>query len=600
MAAKRNPAMGWSRLLFWKLFVLYTALNLAAIATFVVIVSGWQEDQVIDQVTQRLHDSAALLRSDLADLLPQGRTAELQRRVQALSRQIDTRITLVAMDGEVLADSEMANLAEIAEMDNHGRRPELLQATADGRGASERTSTTVHQRMLYFALRADADAVPIGLVRTSLPLTEINAEVAALRRLIWLVAGSVSLVVIVVTYFLVARLVRPLTVLTQAAEAIGAGDFEHDVHVSSRDEMGRLAQAFNRMTERLRLRQSELRESNERLAAVLGGMGEGVLAVDHRDRIVLANAAVGRLLKISPEASTGRPLLECVRNHRLYQTVVDARNAAGPVSAEIELRDAQAKVIAVNAAAVAGEDSPRVVLVLHDVTELRRLETMRQDFVANVSHELKTPLSAIKAYAETLQSGAIDDDANNLRFVRQIEEQADRLSQLVLDLISLARIESGQQAFDIVPVDLAEVVESCLAGHQAAAVAKNISLGQAAEMPVVRVLADNEGLVQILDNLIDNAIKYTPERGRVTVGWRVEGNTVFIEVRDNGIGIPPEYLPRVFERFFRVDKARSRELGGTGLGLSIVKHLAQSFGGGVHVESQPGSGSTFAVSLPRA
>ena len=240
------------------------------------------------------------------------------------------------------------------------------------------------------------------------------------------------------------------------------------------------------------------------------------------------------------------------------------------------------------------------VCPLRDVTELRRLESLRRDFVANVSHELKTPLSSIKAYAETLCQGALEDPVNRLHFVQQIEEQAERLHQLILDVLSLARIESGRQAFEIKAVSLATVVQSCIDRHRDNAGAKQITLECEPRRDAVHVRADAEGVRQILDNLIDNAIKYTPERGRVTIRWHVEEPMGVVQVQDSGIGIAAKDEPRIFERFFRVDVARSRELGGTGLGLSIVKHLAQFFGGTVGFRSEPGAGSTFEVRLPLA
>jgi two-component system phosphate regulon sensor histidine kinase PhoR len=260
-----------------------------------------------------------------------------------------------------------------------------------------------------------------------------------------------------------------------------------------------------------------------------------------------------------------------------------------------------------------GTPCPGVVLVVHDTTELRRLEAMRRDFVANVSHELKTPLSSIKAYTETLRNGALADPENSQRFLMRIEEQADRLHHLILDMLMLARLESEQQAFEITTVNVKDVVTACLNDHRQAAEAKRIELigaevGEKAPSPqpspagsgrdTVLVRADREGLREILDNLVDNAIKYTPDMGTVTIDWQPNGSMARISVRDTGIGIKPKDQPRVFERFYRVDKARSRELGGTGLGLAIVKHLVQSFGGRVSVESESGKGSTFTVELP--
>ncbi len=270
----------WSSPLFWRLFISYAALNLAATATFVVIVSGWQEEQVVEQVKQRLNDSAVLVRSGVLDVLPEGRTEQLQARIHRLGEEVDTRITLVAMNGEVLADSKLANVAQVAEMENHKDRLELVQAAARGHGASERTSPTLGEPMLYVAVRADNRGAPVGLVRLARPMTEVRAKVAAIRRLIWLVAALVSFAVVALTYFVAARVVRPIRTLTHAAEAISAGDYQQRVYLKTRDELGALAKSFNQMSGQLEAREAQLRESSQRLATVLEGMAEGVIALD--------------------------------------------------------------------------------------------------------------------------------------------------------------------------------------------------------------------------------------------------------------------------------------------------------------------------------
>ncbi len=427
----------WSSRLFWKLFITYAALNLAASLTFVVIVSGWQQDLVIEQIKQRLHDSASLVRSDVMDLLAEGRSEQVQEHVRRLGKEIKTRITLVAMNGEVLADSERPGTDEVAEMENHKDRLELIQAASRGQGTSQRESPTLGEPMLYVALRADNHGSPAGLVRTAMPMTEVLAQVASIQRLIWWVAALVSVGVVTITYFVAARVVRPVGTLTEAAEAIAAGDYRHRVHFKSQDELGALAKSFNRMSDQLESREAELRDSSQRLATVLEGMAEGVISLDDRHRIVLANAAAGGLLGFAPAKVQGRSLLEVVRSHALHNALLESQAAKESRRVDIELADGDNRVLSIYATLLSGEPTTRFILVLQDVTELRRLESLRQEFVANVSHELKTPLSSIKAYAETLSQGAINDSQNNLRFVHRIEEQAERLHQLILDLLSL-------------------------------------------------------------------------------------------------------------------------------------------------------------------
>jgi two-component system phosphate regulon sensor histidine kinase PhoR len=489
-------------------------------------------------------------------------------------------------------------------------------------------------------------------------LSLLAATVLAFARSEWFWAfiGLVCLGVVALAYWLVWHVIRPLASLIRAAEAIASGDYTHRVYVPNRDELGVLARAFNRMSQELNTRMNQLSQTSDRQSTVLGGMIEGVIAVDGRQRIVLANRAAGRLFDFRPPTAEGRPLLEVVRNHAVHEAVMTAlvtrRAQRLETKSGIQLPGSRIQHLNVHVQPLPGEPCPGVVLVMHDTTELRRLESLRRDFIANVSHELKTPLSSIKAYAETLRNGAMHDPEASQRFLARIEEQSDRLHHLILDMLMLARIESDQQAFEIGPVDVAQVAGSCIENQRRAAEAKRIQLELRPGNSPCRVRADYEGLREILDNLIDNAIKYTPEGGNVSIAWSEERGagseergaihaaqnplpspppkeegvwkldrgssiqhqastiqhpassiqhpTVRISVRDTGIGIKPEDQRRVFERFYRVDKARSRELGGTGLGLAIVKHLAQSFDGAVGVESEPGKGSTFWIELPQA
>jgi two-component system phosphate regulon sensor histidine kinase PhoR len=403
---------------------------------------------------------------------------------------------------------------------------------------------------------------------------------------------------------MVGRIIEPVAEITKAVDAMAKGDYQQRVYLANRDEFGQLAAKLNRVCQDLDNRMTQLSESHERQATVLGGMLEGVIAVDRRERVVFANAAAARIFDFRPGMVEGRRLLEVVRNHTLDEAVTAALATRQPQRFESTQESGDKMSVAIQATPLPGDPCPGVVLVMHETTELRRLESLRRDFVANVSHELKTPLSSIKAYAETLRNGALSDPQASVTFVERIQEQADRLHHLILDMLSLARIESDQEVFEIGSVSVEEVVEACLAAYRPAADAKQIQLVAEPLTADCHVQADPEGLREILDNLVDNAIKYTPESGRVIVRWRameeagVEGGKVAtIEVEDTGIGISADALPRVFERFYRVDKARSRELGGTGLGLAIVKHLAQSFGGGVSARSQSGRGSTFTVTL---
>lgn len=429
-------------------------------------------------------------------------------------------------------------------------------------------------------------------------------DVAEARRWLWVLVAVECACVCALSYWVIGYVIRPVTTLNDAADAIATGDYGRRIYVPNHDELGRLAGTLNRMSQDMHARTTQLSQTAARQSTVLGGMIEGVVAVDARQRIVLANEAARRLFDFRPPTVEGRSLLEVIRNHALHEAVTSVLTTSEPQRFEVRRAGPSAMCVDIHVQPLPGVPCPGVVLVIHDTTELRRLESIRREFVANVSHELKTPLSSIKAYTETLQNGALSDPEMSKRFLGRIEEQTERLTRLIMDMLMLARIESDHQAFEIVPVDVPPVVQKCVDDYRSAAEAKRITMR--AELDDVttggaatcRVRADREGLREILDNLLDNAIKYTPEGGSVTVLWRSNGAMAQIAVRDSGIGIKPEDQERIFERFYRVDKARSRELGGTGLGLSIVKHLAQSMNGTVAVDSEVGKGSTFTIELP--
>jgi two-component system, OmpR family, phosphate regulon sensor histidine kinase PhoR len=590
-------------------------LNLIAAVVVGLILSDWFQRQIIEQVDDRLRNAALLVRDELSQQIPAGRSEKLQQLVRRLGQDTGTRFTLVALDGTVLADSEFATLAEVAKMDNHRDRPEIAAARSRGEGLSVRTITTLHEPRRYFALRIDEGGRPVGIIRSALPVASIDAQRAAVRRLVWGLVAVSCLLVLGLAYWIVGQIVQPITSLIDAADAIASGDYQRRVYVGNQDELGMLASTVNRISQELGGRMTQLSQTSDRQSTVLGGMIEGVIAVDSRQRVVLANEAAGRLFDFRAAAAEGRSLLEVIRNHAVRQAVTTtlATGKAQRLETKSSIQLAAASLrhpatpgiagpqhVDIHVQPLPGEPCPGVVLVMHDTTELRRLESLRRDFVANVSHELKTPLSSIKAYTETLRNGAMSDPETSQRFLARIEEQSERLEHLIMDMLMLARIESDQQVFDIVAVDVAAVVATCFEMRRPAADAKHIELKVPAGQPACRVRADHEGVREILDNLIDNAIKYTPEGGTVTVSWDCAKPMCQISVQDTGIGIKPDDQRRVFERFYRVDKARSRELGGTGLGLAIVKHLAQSFGGKVGVASEPGQGSTFTVELPVA
>ncbi len=415
------------------------------------------------------------------------------------------------------------------------------------------------------------------------------------------ILASIVLVVVIRQWRVVSGVARGLDALAQSQKP-------RLVRAFPWGPVGQLAQAYNAAAIEIRAQSSRRERDHGQLLVVLGAMAEAVVAVDPRRRLLFANESAHRLFGLDA-SSIGRLVPELIRGSQVQEAVEATLRIESPATHQAELvmpgRDALARAtprhLAVRGSPLPGKPAQGAVLVFHDVTELRRLERMRQDFVANASHELKTPLASIKAYTETLLDWAILDPSVNVRFLERIDEQAGRLDQLIHDLLSLARLESGQDVFEHGPLAIVPVLESCVLGLRDRALAKSLRLSfDPGELgPDAVVLADQEAARQIFDNLIDNAIKYTPEGGSVDVSCLVDGDSVLVEVSDTGIGIPRDELARVFERFYRVDKARSRELGGTGLGLSIVKHLIQSIGGQIDLVSRVGVGTHFTVHLPR-
>ncbi len=409
------------------------------------------------------------------------------------------------------------------------------------------------------------------------------------------------------TLLLVHRASKALADVSQGLETLGQGARPRLIRTTMWGPIGQLVRTFNEVATKIVAQTASLDQGRRQLLVVLGAMNEAVLAVDGRRRLLFANASANRLFGLDPSA-VGRLVPELIRSPQVQEAIESTLRLSGSAAHQGELvlpsretpQRTQSRFLAVHGTLLPGAPSSGAVLVFHDMTELRRLERTRQDFVANASHELKTPLASIKAYTETLLDWALQDETVNVRFLKRIDEQADRLNLLILDLLSLARIESGEEFFEHGPLCLIPVLESCVEAHRDRAESKNLSLafepGDLTEDSLV--LADEEAIRQIFDNLIDNAIKYTPEHGSVRVSCYRDGEFVTAEVVDTGIGIPRDDQSRIFERFYRVDKARSRQLGGTGLGLSIVKHLIQSIGGQIEVTSRVGSGSRFTILLP--
>jgi two-component system phosphate regulon sensor histidine kinase PhoR len=564
-----------------------------------VYVSRALEEQAVARLRHRLASEARLLRDPLAavlDLRP-GAT-EAQALAQRYAALLGARVTVIAADGAVLAESDRASVLEI---ESHAGRPEVRRALAGEVGSDIRRSATVGRDLLYLAVPLERAGRPTAVLRLAVPTDDVERARAVVRRTVLGGALLALAVTIVVGLFVSRRVTRPVRAMQDVAGRMAAGDFARTVPVSGTDEIAALGEALNRLAVALQERVERLHGEQAKVRTILDGMVEGVVALDDRGRVLFLNPAVRRMLGVDEAPTEGRPLLEVIRQKALLDLVEAASGAAGPVSREVDLGPPVNRTVSARAAVLRlGGSPPGVLLVLHDVTELRRLERVRSEFVANVSHELRTPLTCIRGYLETLLDGAVEDPQQARRFLEIAGTHAERLGRMVEELLQLAEIESGRLVLAPVPLDLAEVATGVakMLEHQASQKAQSLEV---AVPPGAMVRADRDRLVQILVNLVENAVKFTPAGGRIRIeAGPVSADQVAVRVTDTGVGIAPADLPRITERFYRADRARSRELGGSGLGLAIVKHLVHAHGGELRIESLPGRGTTVSVTLPRA
>jgi two-component system phosphate regulon sensor histidine kinase PhoR len=593
--------LGRSRLAL-RLTLLLLAVTAVGVGVMGLVVTRALEARAVDAIETRLVTTARLVREDVAAALARaGGAHPAQTAAEQLATRSGTRVTIVAADGTVLGDSSRT-AATVAALENHRDRPEVAAALGGRVGRDVRRSRTVGVDLLYVAVPvAGSGARPEPVLRLALPLTEVAQASAAIRRTV-LGAGLVALGVVAAVGLLVGRRVtRPLREMREVARRLAEGDFERAAPAGGDDEVGELGRTLNLMARSLRDKIQTLEDERARVAAILDSMVEGVIAMDARGRILLANPGARAIFELAGEAVEGRPFLEVIRDKALLDLIGECR-AAGPGGAarrEVELPPPRSRILSAHAAAVAfAPQRLGVLLVLHDVTALRRLERVKTEFVANVSHELRTPLTAIRGYLETLRDGALDEPANARRFIQIAHRHAERLSRLVDDLLQLSNLETGKLVLDLASLPLVEVTAGAAAMFQDRAARAGLTFLDRVP-PHLAVRADRDRLTQILVNLLDNAVKHTPAGGRIALDAApLPDGGVEVSVADTGAGIPSTDLPRLTERFYRVDRARSRELGGTGLGLAIVKHLVQAHGGDLRIESQVGAGTTVRFSLP--
>lgn len=589
---------------FRKFVVVYLLLHLSTALIFLFFASRWISSEMKQQGFLRLEMAARHIRhyfhlSEISIEDPRARSYVIE-----MGRHLDLRVTLIGNNGIVYADSDSPD----ADFEDHANRPEIVDAREKGVGKSYRVSGSVAKPLYYLAIGYTEPPVgsanyaePAGFIRISQHRDDLQRLEKGVLRYLWISGTGLALLSAFFMWRFIQRETKPLDTFSEAARKIAMGQYDTVPLPDDRnDEWRNLSDAFRHMLSELSRRETSLIASSNRNEAVLTSMIEGVLAIDSTGVVSLANDAACEMLRIEQSDLLNRKLLEIVRIPALQQAIEETQLRRIFRRVEFETTTDPKKQIAARVSVMDAGVHPGVAIVMHDVTEIRQLESMRRDFVANVSHELKTPLASIKAYAETLKMGALNDPEKSVQFVSQIETQAELLDQQVQDLLTLAKVESGQAIFNIRPLPIDSICRDCVESYRELADKRAVNLTYRAESEGIVARVDGKELETVVKNLISNALRYTPEKGSVTVSAYREGQTAVIDVTDTGIGIAPEHQPRVFERFYRVDSARSRELGGTGLGLSIVKHLTQSMGGSVHLASQVGKGSQFKVIFPLA
>jgi two-component system phosphate regulon sensor histidine kinase PhoR len=524
---------------------------------------------------------------------------DFQSLALQMGNALGLRVTIIALDGKVLGDADLTR-EQLLTVENHANRPEVKEALSSGLGASKRFSYTVKKYMLYTALPFGKEKTE-GVLRFSVPLHDIEILQAKMRRVVAVSIVGILFLSLGLTFLVSMFISRPLTEMSRVAKAMARGDFSKKAAIHTNDEIGELARSLNLMSEEIKDKIGKVDSERAKLDLVLSSMFEGVIVTDSSEKIILMNPSLRKIFFVDTNPEGKKPL-EVIRNTAV-QDIVDKiiQGKQGLATEEITVSVPEEKILKVNGVPIVrNNEFEGAILVFHDITELRRLEQIRQDFVANVSHELRTPISSIKGYAETLLEGALKDKDNAKEFISIIYQDSNRLANLINDLLDLSKIESGKMKMNFVPLDVASVTKRAVTVIENQAKVKSISfkLNLAPELPKIR--ADETRFSQVMINLLDNAIKYTPENGSVTVTAKVVNNSLQVDIEDTGIGISEKDLPRIFERFYRVDKARSRELGGTGLGLSIVKHIVQAHSGQVWVKSELGLGSTFSFTIPLA
>jgi two-component system phosphate regulon sensor histidine kinase PhoR len=586
------------RRLLWQLYPSYLLVTLLALVAVAWYATGALRHFYFEETAIGLESRAHLLDTKACELLKAGETAVLDKWFKKLGAETSTRITLILPSGKVIADSD----EEPSGMDNHGNRPEVVEALTEGRGIAVRFSSTLGSDMMYVAVPLKVDGEIGGILRTAMHLSSIQSALKDVYTKIALGGFVTAIVAAIVSLAVSRRIAGPFEEIKRGAERFARGELKTRLpRLRTSEEVDTLVESLNRMAAQLDQRIEDITRDRNEMEAILSSMVEGVLAVDKEERIITLNKAAGEMLGVDPVEASDRLIQEGIREFAVQKFVVTALSSSDPLEADITLQVEGERHLQAHGTLLHDEKGQAMgaVVVMNDITRLKKLESVRKEFVANVSHEIRTPITTMKGFVEALLDGAMADREDAQRFLGIIAKQADRLNTMIDDLLTLSRIERDTEMSQIAVErgELCEVMESALQACEVEAARRGVTLSLDCEKDL-NVNVNGPLLERAVTNLIDNAVKYSEQHGTVEVRASREEAEIVITVADHGCGIPQEHIPRLFERFYRVDKSRSKELGGTGLGLAIVKHIAQAHGGSVGVESEVGRGSTFSIHLP--
>lgn len=582
--------------LVWKVYPYYLIIIFVSIIVVWLYSSDKIRDTYKENVRTNLLARARLTEDRLGGLISGHDRNAIDSLCTVFGDLTRTRVTVIDMNGLVLGDSER----DPETMENHATRPEIIEAYSGNVGVQTRFSNTLQKNMMYVAVPSMHDGATVGVVRTALPVSEIEQAMSSLNTKIALVGLALTLLATMVTFLIFRRISRPLAELKDGADRFARGEFNNPVPVPDTEEIGALAEAMNRMASQLNERILTIIQQRNEQNAVLSSMIEGVVAIDPGERVLNLNEAASRLLGVDQGWARGRLVDEVITNAELRGFAHEALNSGSPVEGEIVLPGDEPRYLRVHGMLLRTAEGNRsgAVMVINDSTRLRKLEGIRRDFVANVSHELKTPITSIRGFVETLIDGALENRADTERFLYIIDKQASRLSAIVEDLLALSRIEkeSEREEIELSMQAVRPVLQAGMQACESRVQKREAHLRLECDQSLMARM-NARHLEQAVINLIDNAIKYSSPGSTITLSAYKDNDEVVIDVQDEGCGIDAKHLPRLFERFYRVDKARSREVGGTGLGLAIVKHIALAHHGSVHVKSTVGEGSIFSIRL---